>query len=216
MKDVPPELLRAILGHRGDADSSSGVADLLVAQAETADVILLNKCDLVKESSMSGEEEEGSAPKKLMRLRQLVKALNPRTTTQVIESSFGRVPLTSILGVAKGEGVTVSGAVDDHREFVDAAEGISIGSTIESEPCCEDPDCPDNQAAAASSSAKKNDKAASLAASQVVSALNNDSCCEDPSCPDNPAAAASSTTENESAASLAASQVMSALNNDSC
>ena len=127
MKDVPPELLKAITGHRGMTDEeSNGVAELLVGQTETADVILLNKCDLLQEdekNSNSESEFDGGEHnnKKIKRLRELVKALNPRPTTRVLESSYGKVALSKILGVAKGEGVALSGAVDDHREFITAA-----------------------------------------------------------------------------------------------
>ena len=149
MKDVPPELLKAILGHRGANDEeSNGVAELLVGQTETSDVILLNKCDLL------GDDENEAEPK-INRLRELVKALNPRPTTSILESSYGKVELSSILGVAKGNGVALSGAVDDHREYINAAAGIeaktasvsdshehSHDHALESKSNdCTDPDC---------------------------------------------------------------------------
>jgi G3E family GTPase len=142
MEDVPPELLKAILGHRGvgDEGDSNGVGELLVGQTETADVILLNKCDLLAEGSSDDSD------KKLQRLRDLIKALNPRPTTSVLESSYGKVALSSILGVAKGEGVVMSGAVDDHREFVEAAVAATdvavadAASSVEVEGCS-DPSC---------------------------------------------------------------------------
>jgi G3E family GTPase len=130
MKDMPPKLLEAVMaGIRGTSleDESNGVAELLVSQTETADVVVLNKCDLVDSDS------------DVNRLQEIVGALNPRATT--VETTYGQVPLTSILGVAKGEGVAISGAVDDHREYV-AAALQSTTTTAEShcnEPACTDP-----------------------------------------------------------------------------
>jgi G3E family GTPase len=131
MKDMPPKLLQAVLaGLRGPVeDESNGVADLLVSQTETADVVLLNKVDLIN------EEDE------LDRLNEIVAALNPRAT--ILKTTYGEVPLQSILGVAKGEGVALSGAVDDHREYVTAAlSSPSSASTVSAE--CTDPDCTDD------------------------------------------------------------------------
>ena len=138
MKDVPPELLKAVVGHRGlSEEESNGVAELLVGQTETADVILLNKCDLLANDS-----------DKIDRLRGLVKALNPRPSTTVLESSYGVVELEKILAVAKGEGVALSGAVDDHREFISAASNSnshehSHDHQASDDDKCTDPECTD-------------------------------------------------------------------------
>lgn len=65
----------------GDEDERN-VADLLIDQVEFANVIVLNKADLL------GEED-------LARLQGLIRKLNPEA--RVIPASFGRVPLEAVL-----------------------------------------------------------------------------------------------------------------------
>ena len=75
-----------LLGERGQSlgdEDQRTVVDLLIDQVEFADVIAINKADLVS------EEDRG-------RLRSILHALNPRA--HIVESSFGRVPLDSVLG----------------------------------------------------------------------------------------------------------------------
>ena len=70
---------------RGQAlgeDDDRTVADLLVTQVEFADVVVLNKVDLVDENG-------------LRRVRGLVRALNP--TARLVETSHGRVDLSDVL-----------------------------------------------------------------------------------------------------------------------
>jgi len=112
MQDMPPKLLEAVLRSmnnrgmmHGDGEEADGVADLLTSQTETADVVVLNKQDLVDVT-------------KVEELEEMIQALNPRA--QILVTSHGKVPLTDVLGVAEGQGVAVAGAVDDHREYVQA------------------------------------------------------------------------------------------------
>ncbi|OEU11080.1 cobW-domain-containing protein [Fragilariopsis cylindrus CCMP1102] len=149
MKDIPSDLLNAILGKPTEEDGIDGVADLLVSQTETADVILLNKCDLLlseKESPTTTTTEDDNN-NKLQRLKDLVRALNPRPTTTIIESTYGKVPVQSILGVANGEGVTQSGTVDDHRDYVNNAAAVVVGTMdddgLAPPATCIDPSCTD-------------------------------------------------------------------------
>lgn len=65
----------------GDEDERQ-VVDLLIEQIEFCDVLVLNKTDLI------------SAPER-DRLRAILKTLNPRA--QIVESTFGKVPLSSVL-----------------------------------------------------------------------------------------------------------------------
>mmetsp|Transcript_24301 Transcript_24301/g.58673 ORF Transcript_24301/g.58673 Transcript_24301/m.58673 type:complete len:666 (+) Transcript_24301:156-2153(+) len=95
-----------------------GVCDLLVEQTEVADVVLLNKIDILQ-----GELED---------IKQVITALNPRAN--IISTSFGKVnDLDECLAVSKGEGVAMEGVVDDHKDYVLAAETQN----------CADPECTD-------------------------------------------------------------------------
>lgn len=117
--DLPPGLLDALLG--GGRATADAVSQLLISQAEVADIVLLNKIDLV---------EEGSED--IYRIETIVKALNPRG--KVVRSTFGRVPLSSILAVAQGKGAAEAGVVDDHKDAVAAA-------LLAHDPNCSDPYC---------------------------------------------------------------------------
>ena len=120
MKDLPPKLLEVVMaGFSAEDENPNGVADLLVSQTETADLVVLNKRDLV-----SSEQ--------LQRLRGIIQALNPRA--KIITTEYGQIPLTQVLAMAQGQGVAVAGAVDDHRDYVSAA---SLATE------CSDPDCTD-------------------------------------------------------------------------
>jgi G3E family GTPase len=137
MKDMPAPLLEALLAgdraysglDKGAADN--GVADLLVSQTETSDLVLLNKVDLVED------------PDVLTQIEDIVNALNPRVTT--MRTTFGKIPLRSVLGVAGGMGAVEAGVVDDHRDAVQAAvsehrheEHSQSHSDDCADPACED------------------------------------------------------------------------------
>lgn len=93
-----------------------GVCDLLVEQTEVADVVVMNKIDI-----LCGDLED---------TKQVISALNPRA--KIISTSFGKVDkLDDIIYVSKGEGVAMSGVVDDHKDYVSAAEAQA----------CNDHDC---------------------------------------------------------------------------
>ncbi|KAL7517950.1 hypothetical protein ACHAWX_002821 [Stephanocyclus meneghinianus] len=88
-------------------DVRGGVCDLLVEQTEVADVILLNKIDL-----LDGNVKE---------VKEIVAALNPRA--KLLATSFGQIDrLGEILGCSRGNGVVIDGVVDDHKHFVEAAD----------------------------------------------------------------------------------------------
>jgi G3E family GTPase len=114
MDDLPAPLLEALLaGEAAYADSNdnqefdNGVSELLVGQTETADVLLLNKVDLLQDDAQ------------LEQISNVVAALNPRA--KIYTTQYGNVELTNILGVAGGKGVVEAGIVDDHRDAVVAA-----------------------------------------------------------------------------------------------
>ena len=127
--DLIPSSLLASLG-RGSAEPSSPVADLLVSQTETCDVVVINKCDLVESTN---------------KIREIVSALNPRAA--VTEAEFGEVdPIENILAAANGKGIADFGIVDDHKEAVKAfEENIRGDASIahDHDHDCADPKCTD-------------------------------------------------------------------------
>jgi G3E family GTPase len=135
MKDMPPQLLEAVMSHLNGGppmDENNGVAELLVSQVETADVVILNKCDLLRERRSGPapgkmETENDETDDEIERLKNIICALNPRAAVQ--QATYGKVPLLSILAVAMGEGVAASGMVDDHRDYVDAALASTATTT---------------------------------------------------------------------------------------
>ncbi len=69
-----------------DAEDQRTIVNLLTDQVEFADVILINKVDLISANQLS-------------LLKDIIAKLNPRAT--LIESEFGRVPLNSILATKR-------------------------------------------------------------------------------------------------------------------
>lgn len=155
-----------------DGSLGGGVCDLIVEQTEVADVVLLNKMDL-----LAGGVKE---------VEQLVTALNPRA--KVLMTQFGKIDdLDDILGYAKGQGVAIDGLVDDHKDFVKAADA-QIPTCTDSDPgftdethshshshshafeesTCTHPDC--------------SDEAHSLSHSHIHA--SEESTCTDPACTD--------------------------------
>lgn len=100
------------------------VGSLLVSQTETADVVLLNKVDLLEDDS--GDDNKDGSSKGgndvLSRTRDIVAALNPRA--KIFATRFGQVEqgqiLEKVLASARGQGVVMAGVVDDHRDAVQA------------------------------------------------------------------------------------------------
>ena len=104
-----------------DGSLAGGVCDLIVEQTEVADIVLLNKIDLLP----GGKVKE---------VEQLVAALNPRA--KVLSTQFGKIDsLDEILACTKGQGVAIDGVVDDHKDFVKAADAQKA--------TCADPNCTD-------------------------------------------------------------------------
>lgn len=121
MEGMSPNLVDAFTSG-GDGGYEGGVCDLLVEQTEVADVVLLNKIDILQGGILEDT-------------KQVVAALNPRA--KVLATSYGKVPhLKDIIAVTKGEGVAMDGVVDDHKDFVSAAEKAQN---------CSDPDCTNPQ-----------------------------------------------------------------------
>ena len=118
--DYLPATLAEALGEEGQESSpvapgdGTGVSELLVEQTEVADVVLLNKIDIL--------QEEKEADARLREIESIVKSLNPRAS--IIKTKYAAVDsLEDILGAAGGNGVVEAGIVDDHRDYVSAASG---------------------------------------------------------------------------------------------
>ena len=128
MEDMPQGLVEALQagGLNTMETTNSGVADLMVSQTETADVVLLNKQDLADDETVE-------------RIQEIVLALNPRAC--VMRTEYGKVPIDAVLGAAKGMGVVMAGVVDDHKDSVQAANVVMDRSLAKAD--CNDPDCTD-------------------------------------------------------------------------
>lgn len=103
---APPNDLTAILLSRFDGSLQRSVVDLLLEQVEVADVILLNKADLLEEDQ-------------LQRLEAIISSLNSKAS--VWRSKFGDTPMESVLAFAGAAGAVTSGPVDEHKIAVKAS-----------------------------------------------------------------------------------------------
>jgi G3E family GTPase len=127
MKEMSPQWMAAVLSGlnaaKQHAEGDNGVAELLVSQAETADLLVLNKVDLVNDAD-------------LKELQELLAAMNPRATIKT--TSFGKLAITSVLGIAAGNGAVSAGTVDDHRDYISAAEAKANENSIQIEDSATD------------------------------------------------------------------------------
>jgi len=101
-------------------EKSEGVADRFISQIEIADVILINKCDLVSDDIFRHIEE-------------IVQTINPNAET--IPTKYGQVETNRIFPQHDPDYVTVAGfsTSDDHRLLVDSIHqnpGINIASFV--------------------------------------------------------------------------------------
>jgi G3E family GTPase len=85
------------------------VTDLLLEQVECADVVLINKCDLLK------KEEDVALVKKV------VQSVNPTAKVYTCVNGHVANPL-DVIGSAKGEGAASWGLLFEHKSSVEAAE----------------------------------------------------------------------------------------------
>ncbi len=92
--EIIPDGLLQTLGVTGPTASDNGIAELIVSQTETADVVLLNKVDLAEEEELEAIEET-------------VQAFNPKAST--LRTIYGKVAPSMILATARGRGVLAFG-----------------------------------------------------------------------------------------------------------
>ena len=100
------------------------VTDLLLEQVECADIVLINKCDML--SSPSDQ---------LPLVKKIVASINP--TARVFACVRGVVEGTNpthLLGSARGEGAASWGILDEHRKLVESIKLVGC-----SDPACTDP-----------------------------------------------------------------------------
>jgi len=112
LEDYPPKLLEA-LGYAdskyGDSGTNEpGVSTLLISQVETADILILNKADLVDSKTI----EE---------IKKLLNALNPHAS--ILTTKFGKVQVETVLGSMKGRGISICGLVDEHKNLMAVVKG---------------------------------------------------------------------------------------------
>ena len=124
------------LANRFDGSLVRPVVDLLVEQVECADVILLNKADLVSDDDLA-------------RLRAVVSALN--TKAKIYACTYGDATLDRVLAVAGDDGAAALGPVDEHKVAVAASKAANAKTADAShahddeeghscsEPACTDP-----------------------------------------------------------------------------
>ena len=97
---------------------SFSVSDLLVEQTEIADVLVVNKLDLIEDES------------DLQNIETIVEALNPRA--KIIKTEYGHVEnLSDVLAAAQGLGVVDAGITDDHRDTIEAMEDLLLDDSHE-------------------------------------------------------------------------------------
>lgn len=82
LKDYSSDEMLQDRGEAAGEEDERTIVDLLIEQVEFADVIVLNKTDLVSE-------------KDLNELENIIKKLNPEA--KIVHSSFGKVPLDTVL-----------------------------------------------------------------------------------------------------------------------
>lgn len=92
-----------------DGNGVRKVTDLLLEQVECADVVMINKCDLVKD------------PIEIDVVKRVITSMNPNA--MVLTSTRGQVkdPL-QLIGSAGGKGVANWGLLDEHRNLLQVAE----------------------------------------------------------------------------------------------
>lgn len=104
---------RATMGELLDESQGAGlrkVTELLLEQVECADVILVNKIDLL------------TSPAQLEVVQRCLRSINP--SAKIICAVRGNVDEREVVGCARGEGAASWGMLDEHRLAISAAEKL--------------------------------------------------------------------------------------------
>jgi len=107
---VRPDDNEGQMALKNDGTGNRRVTDLLLEQVECADVVLINKCDLLP-----------SPVEQLPLVKKIIASINP--TARVLTCVRGVLDNpASILGSAAGEGAAAWGILDEHRKMVEAVK----------------------------------------------------------------------------------------------
>ena len=100
------------------------ITELILEQVECADIILINKCDLLKDEN------------DLKLVKKVVNSINPNA--KVLTCTKGQVqdPL-QVIGSSGGEGAASWGILDEHRKMIQAVEKANIKEC--DDKACNDP-----------------------------------------------------------------------------
>ena len=104
---------RETMGELLDESQGAGlrkVTELLLEQVECADVILVNKIDLL------------TSPAQLEVVQRCLRSINP--SAKIICAVRGNIDEREVIGCAKGEGAASWGMLDEHRLAISAAEKL--------------------------------------------------------------------------------------------
>ena len=171
-KKLDPVLVGAVMAGvqaAQDENDSNAVADLLVTQTETADLVVLNKEDLVDEDEIAT-------------LKEMVGALNPRA--DIITSSFGKLPIADVLARAGGTGIADYETTEDHRDFVKAAGTILEVDTASHHSHAHDHSCDDPECSDSSHSHSHDHSCDDPGCTDSSHSHSHDHACDDPTCTD--------------------------------
>ncbi len=138
-----PELFTEENNNNNDSDmdmdhtqggNQESVAELIVAQIEISDIILLNKIDLLRRGHTYSNRNENDSDdnndndqEELNQITDLLYRLNPKANH--IPTVYANVPLVAVLGQAKGQGVALAGILDDHKDAVQFAASSTTSTT---------------------------------------------------------------------------------------
>lgn len=97
------------------------VTDLLLEQVECADIVLVNKCDLLAGTGRGRDQH------RVELVTQIVRAINP--TCRVYSCVHGELEnAISLLGSAKGAGAASGGILEEHRHLVASAAAATTAA----------------------------------------------------------------------------------------
>eukprot|EP00595_Chromulina_sp_UTEXLB2642_P003580 CAMPEP_0196764374 /NCGR_PEP_ID=MMETSP1095-20130614/5961_1 /TAXON_ID=96789 ORGANISM="Chromulina nebulosa, Strain UTEXLB2642" /NCGR_SAMPLE_ID=MMETSP1095 /ASSEMBLY_ACC=CAM_ASM_000446 /LENGTH=460 /DNA_ID=CAMNT_0042119749 /DNA_START=525 /DNA_END=1903 /DNA_ORIENTATION=+ len=113
-----------------DGSGQRSITELLLEQVECADVVLINKCDLLANENQ------------IKLVENVIYRMNP--TARVITCTNGEVPNpVSILGSAGADGAASWGILDEHRKLIEAVENSNVDNHSHDDNChdsnCTDP-----------------------------------------------------------------------------